>query len=81
MVKLLKQSNLIPASNKEGMKMIRKELENKGIKMTDDEFSEVMAETTTDIKENRLRLGVKSNKSYLIRTAIIYYQILKRIEV
>ncbi|MCD2345778.1 hypothetical protein [Clostridium guangxiense] len=60
--------------------MIRKELESKGIKMTDDEFSEVMEETTSDIKGNRLKLGVKSNKDYLVRTAIIYYQILKRME-
>lgn len=58
--------------------MIRKELEIKGIKMTDDEFSEVMEETTNDIRENRFKLGVKSNKDYLVRTAIIYYQILKK---
>lgn len=60
--------------------MIRKELESKGIKMTDDEFSEVMEETTSDIRENRFKIGIKSNKDYLLRTAIIYYEILKRME-
>lgn len=60
--------------------MIRELLKSKGIILTDDEFSEVMTEVTNDIIENRYKLGVRSNKAYLLRTAIAYYGILKRLE-
>lgn len=58
--------------------MIRKLLEAYGIKMSNEEFKEVMQETTNDIRENHFKLGVKTNRKYLLRTAIIYYGISKK---
>lgn len=61
--------------------MIRRALEKKGFKMTDAEFAEVMEETQRDIKANHILLGLKSNMSYILRTAIIYYKITKRVQI
>lgn len=49
--------------------------------MTDAEFAEVMEETQRDIKANHILLGLKSNMSYILRTAIIYYKITKRVQI
>lgn len=59
--------------------MIRKLLEQNGLKMSDAEFKEVMTETQNDIRENHLRLGVKTSKNYLLRVAVIYYGISRRL--
>ncbi|AGK99028.1 hypothetical protein Clopa_4309 [Clostridium pasteurianum BC1] len=59
--------------------MIRKLLEQQGIKMSDQEFNEVMEETQNDIRENHIKLGVRTSKDYLLRVAIIYYGISKSI--
>lgn len=61
--------------------MLRKLLEEKGLKMTDEEFTEVMIETERDIKANNILLGLKSNMNYILRTASIYYGITKRVQV
>lgn len=61
--------------------MIRKALEKKGFKMTDGEFIEVMKETENDIKANHIKLGLKSDISYILRTAIIYYGVSKRVQI
>jgi len=61
--------------------MIRGFLESKGIEMSDEEFAEVMLETERDIKANHIILGVKSNMNYILRTAIIYYGITKRVQI
>ncbi|AGK98192.1 hypothetical protein [Clostridium pasteurianum] len=59
--------------------MIRKLLEQNGLKMSDTKFKEVMTETQNDIRENHLRLGVRTSKDYLLKVAIIYYGISKSI--
>lgn len=59
--------------------MIRKMLEQNGLKMSDEEFKEVMTETQNDIRENHLKLGVKTSKDYLLNVATIYYGISRRL--
>lgn len=59
--------------------MIRKLLEQQGLQMSDQEFNEVMEETQNDIRENHLKLGVRTSKNYLLRVAIIYYGISRRV--
>lgn len=59
--------------------MIRKLLEQQGLKMSDQEFNEVMQETQNDIRENHLRLGVRTSREYLLNVAIIYYGISSRV--
>ncbi|AGK97972.1 hypothetical protein [Clostridium pasteurianum] len=59
--------------------MIRKLLEKQGLKMSDQEFNEVMQETQNDIRENHLRFGVRTSRKYLLKVAIIYYGISKSI--
>lgn len=59
--------------------MIRKLLEQQGLQMSDQEFNEVMKETQNDIRENHLKLGVRTSKDYLLKVAIIYYGISRRL--
>lgn len=59
--------------------MIRKLLEQQGLKMSDQEFNEVMEETQNDIRENHLKLGVRTSRKYLLRVAVIYYGISRRV--
>lgn len=47
--------------------------------MSDQEFNEVMEETQNDIRENHLKLGVRTSKNYLLRVAVIYYGISRRV--
>lgn len=47
--------------------------------MSDQEFNEVMEETQNDIRENHLKLGVRTSRKYLLRVAVIYYGISRRV--
>lgn len=59
--------------------MLKAMLEQKiGQPITSGVFTEVMEQTTNDIKINRLAYGIKTNLDYVINAAETYYKIRMR---
>lgn len=64
---------------KAGVVMIRKLFQNYDIKVTDQDFKEIMQITTDDIRENRVKFGKKTSVEEMFTIAFRAYKVLNRV--
>lgn len=59
--------------------MLRKFFKDKGIKLTDMEFQEILQITTDDIRENRVKFGKRTSLGQMFTIALMTYCVIKKV--